>query len=530
MSELYPPPRDSAPAMLAWLGHPVSVAALILLLVNDRLLKAEFAGPMTGKLSDVAGLVVAPPLIAVLFTLLAPRLPNRAAVGLGLGLAGVVFTVVKSHADAAAAASAAWSVVNGPSLVRADLTDLLALPALALAAFSWTRARRERVRRRTARLVRLLVLLPAATFAAAATSAVHYPDAVRVAVVDGRLVAEIGSGYGDYATDAGSWRVSDDDGGSWRDATEAEQGALRNRVSREGEPARQACSSANPSHCYRLVTGRLRVDESDDAGRTWRTAWEVTEQQRVVLIRQYEESGVGGPRVSGQELVVRDTTDGRHVVLVANGRDGFALRYSDGAWERIGFAGAEVGNHPFGGRAPTLGESSPASRGQDPLRVTLLLAGLAVLVLAVSGARAGKRAGTAHWLPITLGHLGALLVGMLLVVWLDTALLGAVAPLGLGPLLIGTAALALVPARAPNVPRRWALEVSLAAALTAAMAALPLVGWLYGRPVYVWTALLLAFLAGVPGLLLGWRTARLVGAPTLQADPPYPSVPVRPPT
>ncbi|MER7443161.1 hypothetical protein [Micromonospora avicenniae] len=529
MAEPPPQRRDSAPAVLAWLGHPISVAGLVLLLVNDRLLKVEFPGPVTGKLSDVAGLVVAPPLTAVLLTLLAPRLPARTAVGLGLGLVGAVFTLVKSDAGAAAAASAIWSVVSGPSLIRADLTDLLALPALAVAALSWIGARRERVRLRTARMVRLLVLLPAATFAAAATSAIHYPDAVRVAVVEDRLVAAIGSGYGDYATEADSWRISEDDGATWRDATETEQKGLGSRIGAAGEPARHACSPTNPARCYRLVAGRLRVDESDDAGRTWRTAWEVTEKQRAVLIRQYEESGLRGPRVSGQELVVRDTTDGRHLVLVANGRDGFALRSADGVWARIGFAGATVGNHPYDGRAPTLGESSPESRGQDPLRVVLLLSGLAVLVLAVSGARAGRRTGAAHWLPVTLGLLGALVVGMLLVVWLDSAVLGAVAPVGLVPLLIGVAALALTPVGAPNVARRWALEVALAAALTGAMAALPLVGWLYGRPAYLWTALVLALLAGVPGLLLGWRAARLVAPPTRLVDPPYPWVPIRPP-
>jgi hypothetical protein len=45
---------------LAWLGHPVTLLSLVLLLVNDHLLKDAYPGLATGKLSDLAGLVVAP--------------------------------------------------------------------------------------------------------------------------------------------------------------------------------------------------------------------------------------------------------------------------------------------------------------------------------------------------------------------------------------------------------------------------------------------------------------------------------------
>jgi len=52
------------------------------LVVNDHVLKAAFPGLLTGKLSDVAGLVVAAPLLATLGSLCVRRLPpNRVAVG-----------------------------------------------------------------------------------------------------------------------------------------------------------------------------------------------------------------------------------------------------------------------------------------------------------------------------------------------------------------------------------------------------------------------------------------------------------------
>ena len=188
-------PRDGAPTTLSWLCHPGTVFALVLLLVNDHVLKAAFPGLLTGKLSDVAGLVLAPPLVAVLLTLLVPRLPARAAAVAGLVAVGAGFAVVKSSGYAAELASSAWTVLAGPSLVRADWTDLLTLPALGLAWWSWTRSRRRPVRRRTARLVRMLVVLPPAVFAVAATSPIQYPYAVGTALLDGHPAVSVGMGY-----------------------------------------------------------------------------------------------------------------------------------------------------------------------------------------------------------------------------------------------------------------------------------------------------------------------------------------------
>ncbi|MEU9505032.1 hypothetical protein AB0D32_01965 [Micromonospora sp. NPDC048170] len=504
--------RDGAPATLAWLGHPATVAALVLLAVNDHLLKAAFPGVLTGKLSDAAGLLLAPPLVAVLLTLLVPRLPARVAVGLGLGLVAAGFTAVKSSGYAAAVASAAWSAVSGPSLVRADRTDLLALPALALAWWSWSRARREPVRGRPARLVRLLVLLPAATLAVAATSPVHYPDAVRAVVLDERLAAGIGHGYDRHVFDTvASWRMSDDAGATWRDPTPGEVEALTGERGPVAGPVSRSCSTATPTCCYRVVPGRLAVEQSDDAGRSWHPAWGATEEQRAVLRRQYPEPGPRGERIASQELTVRDTGDGQHVVLVANGRDGFAIRRTDGSWERIGLVGEPgVGPYPFDGRPPALGRSTPADRGDDPLLSLLLGLTLAGSVLAVSGTRAGLRAGTARWRLICLAALGATAWVLLAVAWSG----GLIPALGLGALLAVLLGVLLLSVRAPaGSPGRWVLEVLLAVALTLVLAALPLVGWLYGRPVHAGTALLLAVAATVPGLLLGWRAARLVSGP-----------------
>ncbi|MEV5765845.1 hypothetical protein AB0L34_14940, partial [Micromonospora sp. NPDC052213] len=193
-----------------------------------------------------------------------------------------------------------------------------------------------------------------------------------------------------------------------------------------------------------------------------------------------------------------------------------------GPGPRRGWAEALGGGYPSAGPPRPPGRSTPAERGADPLLALLAGLMLGVSVLAVSGARAGFRAGNGPWLPTCLAALGATAWALLAVVWPGEPHLW-LALLAWLPVLLGVLLFALVPAWSRGASGRWTLEVLLATALTLALTALPLVGWLYGRPAYTRTALLLAAVATVPGLLLGWRAARLVGASAEPVDPPWPT-------
>ena len=57
--------RERTGTSLRALASPVAVVSLVLLVLNDHLLKQAWPGAVTGKLSDVAGLVVAPLLLTV---------------------------------------------------------------------------------------------------------------------------------------------------------------------------------------------------------------------------------------------------------------------------------------------------------------------------------------------------------------------------------------------------------------------------------------------------------------------------------
>lgn len=134
-----------------------------MLIVNDQLLKAVWPGVVTGKLSDVAGLVVAPLVLQALWEIgqwIAGRWhsPTRsvlvvAIIAIGLGFAAVQVWDPASNAYGWALGAAQWPfrafaavlVGNppssiGPVVVTADAEDLLALPALAV---TWWVGRRR---------------------------------------------------------------------------------------------------------------------------------------------------------------------------------------------------------------------------------------------------------------------------------------------------------------------------------------------------------------------------------------------------
>jgi hypothetical protein len=135
-------PTDPALRPERALLHPLWLVALAVLVLNDHALKGAgiLPGALTGKLSDVAGLVVAPALLATLVRVRGPRGWVLAHVAVGL-----VFSAIQLSAAAAMAWSEAMAAVGFPWVITRDPTDLLTLPALALSAV----ALRGAVRRST---------------------------------------------------------------------------------------------------------------------------------------------------------------------------------------------------------------------------------------------------------------------------------------------------------------------------------------------------------------------------------------------
>jgi hypothetical protein len=143
------PWRDCPPAI----SHPVGVGAIVLLLVNDHLLKSAWPGVVTGKLSDIAGMIVAP-LLMLAFAELVLRRPlrTRRAVVLVCTTVAIAFAAIElvplaDELYSGVLGALQWpahaviaAIVDDPcpELVAvahvADAEDLLALPGVLVAA------------------------------------------------------------------------------------------------------------------------------------------------------------------------------------------------------------------------------------------------------------------------------------------------------------------------------------------------------------------------------------------------------------
>ncbi|MBM4377830.1 MAG: hypothetical protein FJ086_00760 [Deltaproteobacteria bacterium] len=116
---------------------PLTLAALVLLMVNDHLLKPALHNAVTGKLSVLAGCFLLPLFAsAVLAETRGGPVERRVRVGAWATLG--LFVPIKLSAGAAGAVARALEVASVPlglghQHITADPTDPLALPMVSLA-------------------------------------------------------------------------------------------------------------------------------------------------------------------------------------------------------------------------------------------------------------------------------------------------------------------------------------------------------------------------------------------------------------
>ncbi len=123
------------------LSHPVSIMAMVILLLNDHLFRIYLAGWWTGKLGDFAWLFFFPFVVAILLAWLIPQKVKAHSLwvsALSIGLTGILFALAKTippfHQSLIWIASALFGFPVG---WRMDPTDLTALVSLAGSAWLW---------------------------------------------------------------------------------------------------------------------------------------------------------------------------------------------------------------------------------------------------------------------------------------------------------------------------------------------------------------------------------------------------------
>ena len=330
------------------LASPAAIATLLLLLVNDHVLKQAWPGVVTGKLSDFAGLVVAPLILAAVLAVAGLVRPVEWA----CALTALGFSAVKVDDGVAALVSSWWSLTGIPTTMRADPTDLIALPAVLCALAVHRRVARHDSQewRRTASTAIGLGLLPIAVLATAATSC-DGPDGVtRVWLVSGNLT---GPPPGDE-----QGLVVDGDGGLWLLGTDGDIADLT-QVDASRLPAAPAGSPGAgcdaSGHCWRVVARNLpKIEMSTDAGTTWTVDHRMTEPEAESALAGVDASCGEEPSASAYGLVVLPEEFSDQVV-VAVGHAGLLRRSRTGAWSQV-----PIGDLPGPGPSPTAPGQTPA--------------------------------------------------------------------------------------------------------------------------------------------------------------------------
>jgi hypothetical protein len=344
---------NSLDRSLRALGHPLTLASVALLVLNDHLFKRAYPSVLTGKLSDFTGLFFFPYLLIALLGLAGlalARLPfaagERRRAGAwthsvsGYGaylLTACLFAAVKLYPALNAAVNGLLQSFFGlPVQIARDPTDLVALLALLPSYRLWSSSASSF---RRPPLRRSLAALGLASLAALATAPCPPEQPITHLIShDGRLYA--------LAT-------------AWQPVSNAyldtDQGRLWDNLDPETLPAPVLESAAVPvalpktvcvpgleQVCYRAA-GDEQLEVSEDGGQTWQVAWSLPASRRVYMERVA--SGYGQMLACGKplDLSANDIAvlgEGQsHVVIVALGNEG-VLRGPD-RWTRVGVGWAE---------------------------------------------------------------------------------------------------------------------------------------------------------------------------------------------
>jgi len=312
---------DDGVVALRYLRRPLVVACLVIWIANDHWGKSIAPGVLTGKLSDVAGLVVFVGLVALVVELAVPTLHANVVGGTAWLLTASGFVAVKTVPIANAFALSVARHLVGVAGIARDPTDLLALLVLPPAWWLWCRPAR-----RSAMLAQTLASWVVAALALAATTATSCAAVTpytALSLQDSTTLAAyqrtaFQKEYAYTSTDAGlHWTPTDP-----RTAVQARDDGTQT------SPA--PCAPGNAAHCFKVKGDH--VLESVDSGRHWRTSW--TRSKWMPKVKDTSCGGGGQLNTPNQILFVGSGSSA--VVVVGIGTDGVLRRTISGStWQVV---------------------------------------------------------------------------------------------------------------------------------------------------------------------------------------------------
>ena len=371
------------------LVHPASITAILILLLNDHLLRQLWPSWLTGKLGDFAWLFFFPFALAALLAWLIPARITRQVQATGLlafGLTGVIFSLTKTlpvfHATIVQAAThlfgfqVAW---------RRDPTDLIALSALIAGWLLWQRSpirlrRTVNANPRSAWILLSLVTLLTVANAAQPEVGINCLEATTDQVI---------------ACSAYACYTSPDGGLTWAEAA----------VDRPScpfydyDPLYLSTTAVIESPFesgvqYRYARGE-HIERSTDSGQTWQEELSlrpITQGERAY----YFKAGWGNNAIVEDPPLAAVVDPATGNVIFAMGHAGVLVRQADGAYNRAAVGRFSPSRPPFA--TMLIGVLS------GEMILALIFGGLGIATISLPQKR--------HWLRITALALGWLTWGV----------------------------------------------------------------------------------------------------------------------
>lgn len=297
---------------LQCLRHPLTIASIVLLVLNDHVFKVIVPSTLTGKLSDFAGLFFFPFLVAAILSLARFEISTGKIGATAIGVTGLGFFLLKTTPLInSVSAQAASTILGRPVAYVLDPTDALALMMLLPAWWLWSKPKDSAPSRLS------WGFLVAAALASLATSpAVPPVQADKVVYQDNVL----------YVIDLNTHRseTSKDFGNLWENSS---YDLPPNSDFEKSYPA-QACHPEKLHVCYR-TPGNGTVEMTSD-GVSWQAVWDLDlPAGRLGVIERIKKEKVNlGP----YDLLIAQKNN-QTALFVALGKIGL-LKHSlpDGDW------------------------------------------------------------------------------------------------------------------------------------------------------------------------------------------------------
>ncbi len=321
----------------AALTHPVTLLSLAVLLVNDHLLKSIWPGSwVTGKLSDLAWLIFAVPLLAWLLSLIArgKRSQRWAFITAYAGLP-ILYLIFNSfepvHTAILTAITTPFGLIPGS---LQDATDSLVIaPALVIALYVWRSSPADKA---LARRKWVVLVTAAAVLASVATSVSEPEDGITTVISTEEGVVVASGEFGVYQSSNGGWTWTS---GDWR-------GGYRSADDRRVE---------TPRGTYEIDRGDVvRITPAGDEQVVYSTYYLRAGGNKWIQWLDTERFGYRVVVTQPQSIAYDDRTGN---IIAGLGLQGVAVGTPDEEWTRVAVGDYRPTDFSFEAKFPILMET-----------------------------------------------------------------------------------------------------------------------------------------------------------------------------